>query len=362
MNYCFNLPQIKIIISIIIIAVNIFSVTPKLVQIKNDDPRQWSKGSFTEFNNLFAISIDDKYLSNDTDPYKCNASNPVIKNVASDPNYWNACPGLIRNCWINKEPTDEGSPVFDKCFCSCEHNEDFKGAVNTSRNEDIVYFFNLPRPKLLDSICFDPIVLEDDFVVTGVRFQQYDNRIHLEVQKGVLAHGIIDPVTVDWNIVRTCNDSRKILKDFSSSAYRSIKVVLEDITLSGFNFVTGVTFGESLRGRSTDDDGYFDSEAPNKNYTSRCTNSTTNVFKNYKILRPSTSASEDNRDLSESCNHHIEFRTTSFDPNYEQHIVPYVDLREVVTNPAVPISGIGWYYRGYPECGGFLALKIFILD
>lgn len=44
MNYCFNLHKIKIIIFIIINAINILSVTSKLREIKNEDPRQWSQG------------------------------------------------------------------------------------------------------------------------------------------------------------------------------------------------------------------------------------------------------------------------------------------------------------------------------
>ncbi|XP_008551607.1 uncharacterized protein LOC103574050 [Microplitis demolitor] len=358
MNYCFNLHKIKIIIFIIINAINILSVTSKLREIKNEDPRQWSQGSFTEFNNVFDILIDDKYLSNDTDPHKCNASNAVIKNVASDPNYWNACPGIIRSCWINEEPTDVDEPVFKQCFCLCEHNKDFTGAINTSVNKNVSYVFNLPRPKLLDSICFDPIVLEDNFVVTGVRFRQYDNRLHLEVQQGVLANGRVDPITVDWNTVETCTDSRKILYDFSGALFKSIKLVLEDIPLPENFVVTGVTFGESLIGRSVNYDGNFDSDTLSITQMSHCTSSTTSVLKNYKILRPSTSASQNNQELSQSCKHHIEFHTTSFEINYEQHIVPSVDLQELVTDPPMPISGIGWYYRGYPNCGGYLALKI----
>lgn len=73
----------------------------------------------------------------------------------------------------------------------------------------------------------------------------------------------------------------------------------------------------------------------------------------------STSLIGKNVELSKSCKHHITFGGTSEKYDNIQHIVPYVDMQEIVTDPPEPINGIGWYYRGLPGYGGFLALRIF---
>ncbi|KAG8034658.1 hypothetical protein G9C98_007734 [Cotesia typhae] len=65
-------------------------------------------------------------------------------------------------------------------------------------------------------------------------------------------------------------------------------------------------------------------------------------------------------ELSESCKHHVLFGDASWTEDYMTQIVPFVDLQEVVTNPPRPINGIGWFYQGQPEYGGYLASKIFV--
>ncbi|KAG8038178.1 hypothetical protein G9C98_006503 [Cotesia typhae] len=170
-------------------------------------------------------------------------------------------------------------------FCLCNHTYDSDIDTNKSvlshlhRN-----IFNYPPSKLLDSFCVDPIELESNYVVTGVRFRRYQNRIHLEVQKAKLINGRIILNTVKWHFQERCVNSTKIFTRNSNFIYDGFKIVLNDFVLSEKAVVT----------------------------------------------------------------------------DYQQHIIPYIDLREVVTSPPEPIRGIGWYYRGALEYGGFLGLRVFV--
>lgn len=77
-------------------------------------------------------------------------------------------------------------------------------------------------------------------------------------------------------------------------------------------------------------------------------------------LRPPTAFNGKMKQFSESCKHHVLFGGTSLISDRINHIVPFIDLQEVTTNPSQPISGIGWFYRGQPEYGGYLSLRIFV--
>jgi hypothetical protein len=45
-----------------------------------------------------------------------------------------------------------------------------------------------------------------------------------------------------------------------------------------------------------------------------------------------------------------------------QTTVPFLDAQEVVTNPSMPLQGVGLYYKGQSGYGGFIAPKIFTID
>jgi len=63
-----------------------------------------------------------------------------------------------------------------------------------------------------------------------------------------------------------------------------------------------------------------------------------------------------------SDNQYIEFTNTGFDQDAAQTTVPYIDIQEVVSEPMVPLSGIGVYYKSRDGYGGFLAPKIITYD
>jgi len=63
-----------------------------------------------------------------------------------------------------------------------------------------------------------------------------------------------------------------------------------------------------------------------------------------------------------SDNQYIEFTSTGLDQDAAQTTVPYIDIQEVVSEPMVPLSGIGVYYKSRDGYGGFLAPQIITYD
>lgn len=54
-----------------------------------------------------------------------------------------------------------------------------------------------------------------------------------------------------------------------------------------------------------------------------------------------------------SDNQFIEFTNTGFVQDAAQRTVPFIDIQDVVSDPPVPLSGIGIYYKGQDGYGGF---------
>lgn len=61
-------------------------------------------------------------------------------------------------------------------------------------------------------------------------------------------------------------------------------------------------------------------------------------------------------------NQYIDFVNTNMDKDAAQTTVPFIDTQDVMSNPAVPLSGIGIYHKGRNGYGGFLAPKIITYD
>lgn len=61
-------------------------------------------------------------------------------------------------------------------------------------------------------------------------------------------------------------------------------------------------------------------------------------------------------------NQYIDFTNTGLDKDAAQSTVPFIDIQDVVSNPPVPLSGIGIYYKGRNGYGGFVGPKIITYD
>ncbi|CAD6240076.1 GSCOCG00002491001-RA-CDS [Cotesia congregata] len=341
--------------SIIIMVVNIFSVTSKLKELKNEDPQSsWTGDMFADFNNKYAVLIEKEFSLSD---YFKKESLENLTNFLRKNNY---CPGNIHSCSLKTSSSGQFQIFNNRYFCLCNHTYDSDIDTDESALSDLHRaVFNYPPSRLLDSFCVDTIELEDSYVVTGVRFKRYDNKIHLEVQKAKLSNGRIISDSIKWHNQGKCVNSTKIFTRNSNFIYDGFKIVLNDFILPDNYVVTGVKFGEQVIGRYLSDNHNLHRTKPPIIQKIEC-KGTNNILQNLEKIRPSTSLVGNNTILSRSCQEHFVFTTTSFDFDYQQHIVPYVDLREVITSPPEAIHGIGWYYRGAPGYGGFLGLKIFV--
>lgn len=58
-------------------------------------------------------------------------------------------------------------------------------------------------------------------------------------------------------------------------------------------------------------------------------------------------------------NDHVEFGHSKLYPDTPVETFPYFDVRPVVTNPPMPLSGIGLHYKASEGSGGFIAPLIY---
>ncbi|XP_057334226.1 uncharacterized protein LOC130673274 [Microplitis mediator] len=341
--------------------------------------------NFDRFNSIYAVTVKEELLR--SDGYcsgKCDGLESWRQTVIPlSLSYPNSCKGTIHSCWFQKE-TDRRKAAVDKVskmykdysgayaaysfekhgveIREAEINRDHTGNDCTCLCERTLNDEVDRRGELVDSICYDPISVDNGYVATGVRFKRHGNVIHLELQQGILSGGRINPVTLKWTTANNCNSAKKVVSNFrNGGTYDGLEIILEDMTLPENAVVTGVTLGQSLRGRMINDDGDFNDNMDETVKSSQCHGSTTDLVHGHSDLLPSTSLIGRNNALSRSCEHKIIFGGTAERSDHIQHVVPYVDLQEIVTdqNSPQPIRGIGWYYRGHAGYGGFLALKIF---
>ncbi|XP_057333441.1 uncharacterized protein LOC130672744 [Microplitis mediator] len=253
--------------------------------------------------------------------------------------------GYIKSQDVTRKYNEKLRYIGNDCTCLCER----------TRNDEVDL-----RGELVDSICYDPISVDHGYVATGVRFKRHGNIIYLELQQGILSGGQIDPNSLKWKSSDKCSSAKKVVYDWSSS-YTGLEIILEDMKLPENAVVTGITFGQSLRGRYVDDNGDFNDNVDEIVKESQCSGSVSSLSSRcWGFLLP-TSLVGSNYELSKSCENKISFCGSDEGSDYMQHVVPYVDLQEIVTDQSSPqpIRGIGWYYRSHPGYGGFLALKIF---
>jgi len=61
-------------------------------------------------------------------------------------------------------------------------------------------------------------------------------------------------------------------------------------------------------------------------------------------------------------NQYLEFVNSGMNQDAAQTTIPFIDIQDVVSNPPVPLAGIGVFYKSRPGYGGFVAPKIITYD
>ncbi|XP_034950421.1 uncharacterized protein [Chelonus insularis] len=202
------------------------------------------------------------------------------------------------------------------------------------------------------------------YVITGLRFAMKNRVILIEIQQGKLVRGNIDQNTIHWKTRDKCEYHGYLTYD-----HRSIQ--LDDVFVPPGEVITAVTWDRydrptnklghkigrlslSVRGTLLDDYGNLMPEhwtAYHKFYVRR------SHLKVNRVDIP-TSVTTKGQEIGGPNKYYIKFRPTDWFKDFAQHVVPFIDLQEVVTYPPKPLSGIGVYYRATEGFGGFLAFKV----
>ncbi|XP_030378227.1 uncharacterized protein LOC115626861 isoform X2 [Scaptodrosophila lebanonensis] len=244
------------------------------------------------------------------------------------------------------------------CMCLCDEQ-----SIKSDR------FFNL-REAVSD--------FTQNRVVTGLRFIKKNRIFHLQIQEGeLLPRGNINQTSLTWKPVDNYNIfDRDVIKgvDYHSLSYESRSVDLDDINTDDPSFVvTGVRFRVvgthlNLEARLTEINFETGKLVNSKELSYWNSNDNTDVSGDNRRKKLSISSPDiPTRTIVKSIpmskhNEFIEFVNSDLYKDAAQTTVPFMDVQDVVSNPPVPLSGVGIYYKGRPGFGGFLAPKIITYD
>lgn len=266
--------------------------------------------------------------------------------------------GQLKTCAENTQRLESTSSyVFwrcNYCFCLCDE----PGPLSDR-------YFNL-RAKLSD--------YENNMIVTGARFVKNQRVFHLQLQQGVLLPGgLINQSSLEWIPLDTYDvnhvdirngydyhelsyDSRSLDLDLITAANDSFVVTGArfrvrdkhlnlEVRFSLFNFSTGRLINPNAKSFWMGNDKTIDHE--------------NNPRQKLVLFDPqvSTKSALASRPLSNN-NQFMEFISSSWDKDAAQNTVPFIDIQEVVPNPAVPLSGLGIYHKGRKGYGGYFAPKL----
>ncbi|XP_057340290.1 uncharacterized protein LOC130677523 [Microplitis mediator] len=220
--------------------------------------------------------------------------------------------------------------------------------------------FSVRKLSLLLQTCSTDI----NEVVTNTRFHVQDGIINIEIQCGTFVNGKVDPDTLRWN-----TDDRSYTREnhpnyaVLSETLRSFN--LDDILLPDGEFVTGVKF-EKL------DDNHLalviqGTEMYDSNNLISIGQTSLRYPLNYEVSRVSIDLfdlitpleiKEQTYEMSESGSHHVDLTRSGWSDTYESHAtIPFLDMQPIDLSPAVPLGGLGLFYKSQPGYAGFLAFK-----
>ncbi|KAH8310365.1 hypothetical protein KR044_000989, partial [Drosophila immigrans] len=265
--------------------------------------------------------------------------------------------GERQNCWRDVNNVESWSRwIFTKCsycFCLCD-----EPSPKSDR------YFNL-RPTFSDALA--------NKVVTGVRFVKKNRIFHLQIQQGqLLPRGGINESTVEWKPVDDykiddVNVTEGVDYHALSNEKRRINLdeVIDKYSLKLRYLVTGVSFSIRFYGLSLNvlfSPYNFDKGEVYESFHDfdiRFRDIYAGYHKNLNIsnLDLPTRSPYSSQPLSQE-EKYLEFVNTGMEQDAAQTTIPFIDLQDVVSNPPVPLAGIGIYYKNNPGYGGFVAPKI----
>ncbi|XP_075158797.1 uncharacterized protein LOC142232004 isoform X2 [Haematobia irritans] len=244
------------------------------------------------------------------------------------------------------------------CFCLCDDQYSSK----TDR------YFNL-RETLSN--------VNENKVLTGLRFAKVNRVFHLQIQEGeLLPRGKVNESTLHWvpidNYTLNARNVRNN-RDYYTLSYGARSIDLDDVHTDDHSFVvTGVRFRVvgahlNLEARLSEfnfETGKLVNPQDNSFWKS---NDNTDVSGDRRQKVELSSPDVPTRTKAKSVpdsrhNQYIEFTASDVYKDASQSTVPFIDTQHVISQPPVPLAGIGIYHKGRPGYGGFIAPKLMTYD
>lgn len=199
----------------------------------------------------------------------------------------------------------------------------------------------------------------ENYVITGVRFvKNRFNIICIQIQEGKLQDDFtIIPDTVHWNEVPDLDLYHEYDKTEFKFNLGDYEIPSDKIGfLIGMNFVHGneikirYKYMNTKNKFSIGDNGYEEQFLPSYR--------TEIEIKGNPLKIPIVVNTESEINIEK--NKFIKFQTTTQVGRF--FTVPFIDSQPIVTDPPSPIVGVGVYYKGLKNSGGYIGLKIAPFD
>ncbi|XP_043787947.1 uncharacterized protein LOC122712387 isoform X1 [Apis laboriosa] len=237
------------------------------------------------------------------------------------------------------------------CFCYCDDNN-----MNSDR------YFSL-RKVVSD--------IENNKVVTGVRFKKVNQIIHIQIQQGeLMPRGNIDKTSVHWKSIEEFNILDNNIKngvDYHTLSWEKRGLDLDDLVLDKNYLLTGFKFRMvgsrlNLEVRMTPFNfttGKLIEPLNNSFWFSHDRTDRTELkFENPNIpTRLPLLALPDSK-----TEQYLNFAPSDRKTDAAQNTIPFLDVQPVESNPPIPIAGAGIFHKGRLGSGGYVALRLITYD
>ncbi|XP_060647677.1 uncharacterized protein LOC132785546 [Drosophila nasuta] len=268
--------------------------------------------------------------------------------------YGDGALGQDRGCWRNIDHVESWRRwlihTCNYCFCLCDE----PGPLSDR-------YFNL-RETLSD--------VNANKVMTGIRFVKKNRVFHLQIQQGkLLPRGMIDEATLEWVPVDDYNINDPNVVDgldYHTLTYQNRAVDLDELEKEDdITFVvTGVRF-QVLDGHLSLKVRYSKFDFLKGELVDPQVNS---IWEWEDGEEERTKLDLSNPDLPTRSTkmpsvtikkkQYVEFVNTDMYKDAAQATVPFIDIQDIVSDPPLPLIGLGLFHKGEWGYGGFLTTEI----
>nr|CAD7587095.1 unnamed protein product [Timema genevievae] len=242
------------------------------------------------------------------------------------------------------------------CFCLCDEQ-----GPKSDR------YFNL-RPVKAD--------LDNNMVVTGLRFIKVNRVIHLQIQEGALMpHGGINMSSLNWRPAddyRISDSDVHNGDDYHTLSWEQRAIDLDDLVappghvMTGLRFrrvgthmnleimVTPINFTEGTLIQPKEKSMWIGNDNTDASLVAPRTRL---QLKDPDVPTRSLTSRPDSKN-----DQFLLFTHSDIDADAAQNTVPYLDAQPVTPDPPTLLGGAGIYHKGQTGYGGFIAPKVITYD